>query len=322
MRNRPQSARVFFSRRFPSLGPIQYGRGRPLPPPGGIQQLLDDREELLFLHGFGQERSSALFHRAFAMLGAGSRGDDENGNAARGRILAQVRHQFVAIHSRHFDVSHEQVAAHLGDQLRGFHPVGGQLHAVPGLLQNPADEFANADRVVSDDHDSFSAEFVHRRRGNTAGDNSGGARRENAGRAGGGNHNIVFRQVRGGQTVHVNQQDETAIGRNRGAREKFYAAQVLAQVLDHHFVLAQNLLDHNAHLPARRAHNDHGQVAVDGFDGRQTQRAIDSHHFRDDAAHLREQFSANVFDFFRAQSTNLLDHRERHRQHGGARAYE
>src|SRR5882672_4449315 len=243
MRNRPQSALVFFSRRLPWLGPIQCGRGRPLPPPGGIHQLLDNREELFFLHGFGQERSSALFHGAFAVLGACSRSDDENRNPAGRRILAQVRHQFVAIHSRHFDVGHKQVATHLSDQLRSFHTVGGQLHAVPGLLQNPADEFANADRVVGDDHDSFSVKFVHRCRGNTAGDNGGGAGRKNTGRAGGGNYHIVFRRVRGGQPVHVNQEDETAIGRNGGAREKFYAAQILAQVLDHHFVLAQNLLD-------------------------------------------------------------------------------
>src|SRR6266853_1168068 len=322
MRNRPQSALVFFSRRLPWLSQIRCRRDGPEPSPGGIHQLLDYCEELLLLHGLGQKRSGAFFHRTLAMLGARSRSDDENRNTARCRILAQMCHQFVAVHARHFDVGDEQVTAYLGNQLRGFHPVGSELHAEPGLLQNPADKFSNADRVVRNDHDSFTPEFIHGRSGNAAGDNGSGAGRENSSRAGGGNHNVVLRRVRGGQPVYIDQEDQAAIGGNRGAWEEFYAAQVLAQVLDDHLVLAQNLLDHNAHLPPRRTHDNHAQVAVDGLNGWQTQRGIDPHHFRDYPAHLGQQLATDVFNFLRAQSSNFLHDGKRHRQDGGARTNE
>src|SRR5271154_4091054 len=53
-------------------------------------------DELIFLHGLGQESRGAFFHRAIAMFFAGAGGDDQHGNAAGGRALAQLSHQFVA----------------------------------------------------------------------------------------------------------------------------------------------------------------------------------------------------------------------------------
>src|SRR5579863_5059552 len=111
-------------------------------------QTFNRRNQLVFLHGLGQEGRRAFLHRAVAMLGSGARGDDENGDAARDGILAQMGHQLVAIHARHFEVGDQEMASDLGDDFGGFEAVGSDFHAIAGLFQHASNEFANADGIV------------------------------------------------------------------------------------------------------------------------------------------------------------------------------
>src|ERR1700730_7368959 len=56
-------------------------------------ELFDRGEQLIFLHRLGQKCCGAFFYGAVAMLSAGGRRDDHDGDAARGRALSQVHHQ-------------------------------------------------------------------------------------------------------------------------------------------------------------------------------------------------------------------------------------
>src|SRR5580698_7770154 len=87
------------------------------------------RYELIFLYWLGHEARGAFLDRAVAMFCSGARGDDEHGNFFRVRVLAQMGHQFVAVHARHFEVGDQQVATNLRDDFRSFKAVGGELHA-------------------------------------------------------------------------------------------------------------------------------------------------------------------------------------------------
>src|SRR5215472_1319957 len=99
------STRIFFSaaRAISILPQHHAGCGSPLGP-FGTGQALDGCYQLVFLYGLCQERHRALFHGAVAVLGAGARRHHQDRNAARDGILSQVRHQFVAVHARHFEV--------------------------------------------------------------------------------------------------------------------------------------------------------------------------------------------------------------------------
>ena len=119
----------------------------------------------------------------------------------------------------------ERELTHLRDQLRGLQPVRSKLHGISSLLQNSADEFADADRVVRNDHDFFRGGFIHRGGGNTAGSDGQGSGSENASRVGRGHDNVHFRGGRAGQTVHIHQQDQTSIGGYRRSGEELDAAQ-------------------------------------------------------------------------------------------------
>src|SRR5882672_1446331 len=162
------------------------------------------------------------------------------------------------------------MTTNLGDEFRGFQSVRSELHAIPSLLENSAYEFADADGIIGNNHDFFRGGFIHRGGGNTAGSDGQGSGSENASRVGGGDDHVNFRGGRAGQPVHIHQQDQTSIGGNRGSRKEFDAAQVLAKILDDHFVLAENFFNHHAHLASRGAHDHHIHVAVDRLDGRKT----------------------------------------------------
>src|SRR5579871_1832753 len=69
--------------------------------------------KLVFLYGLGQKRHCALFHCPVSMLGAGTRRDHHHGNVPSLRILPQMRQQFVAVRSRHFQIGDNQIATRL-----------------------------------------------------------------------------------------------------------------------------------------------------------------------------------------------------------------
>src|SRR6266478_9889504 len=71
-------------------------------------ELFDRGDQLIFLHRLGQERRGAFLHRAIAMLGAGARRNDHHRDSASRRALAQLHHQFITGHARHFEVGDDQ----------------------------------------------------------------------------------------------------------------------------------------------------------------------------------------------------------------------
>src|SRR5271167_4513792 len=66
----------------------RYERSRDL----RSHELFYGGDELIFLHGLGQESRGAFFHRSVAMFFAGARSNDQNGDAAGGRALAKLGH--------------------------------------------------------------------------------------------------------------------------------------------------------------------------------------------------------------------------------------
>src|SRR6266481_779768 len=108
-------------------------------------ELFDRCNQLILLDRLGQECRGAFLHRPIAMLCPRARRNDHHVNAARRRTLAQLHHQFVAGHARHFEIGYDQMAAVLRHQFGGLESIRRQFHAVPVLLQHPADKFAHAD---------------------------------------------------------------------------------------------------------------------------------------------------------------------------------
>src|SRR5229473_7793068 len=111
-------------------------------------KLFDRRDQLIFLHRLGQECGGAFLNRTVSMLCPRARCNDHHGNSPRRWALAQLHHQFVTGHARHFEVGNDQMAAMLGHQFGGFEPIRGQFHAVSVLFQHSADEFAHTDGIV------------------------------------------------------------------------------------------------------------------------------------------------------------------------------
>src|SRR5713101_3339905 len=97
-------------------------------------QLFDRRDQLILLHRLGQECGGAFLHRTIAMLCPRSRRHDHHGNSPCRGALAQLHHQFIACHARHFEVGYDQMAAVLRHQFGGFESIRRQFHAVAVLL--------------------------------------------------------------------------------------------------------------------------------------------------------------------------------------------
>src|SRR5271167_4732584 len=148
------STRIFFTGGMSALAHRYAGSGAPHRP-FRADQALHSRNQLVFLHGFGEERRRALFHCAIAVFGAGARGDHQHRNFSQHGILPQVRHQLVTVHARHFEVGHHQVTTNLRHDFRSFQTVGGQLHAVTRFFQHAPHEFAHADGIVRHHHYAF-----------------------------------------------------------------------------------------------------------------------------------------------------------------------
>src|SRR6267142_3581968 len=228
-------------------------------------KLFDRSEQLIFLHGLGQKCGGAFFYGAIAMLGAGARGDDHHRDAAGGGALPQLNHQFVAGHTRHFQVGDNQVAAVLRDEFGGFQAVGGELHAIAVLFEHAAYELAHADGIVGHDHDALVLDAVNGLSGNRASSDGCRAWSEDARGGGGGLQGTALVWFAGDHTIQVDQENQAAVGSNRGAGKKFYAAQIFAEILDYDFIFAEDFLDDQADLTIANIGDDHAEVAVDGF---------------------------------------------------------
>src|SRR6266566_5068224 len=105
-------------------------------------ELFDRRDQLILLDRLGQECRGTFLHRTIAMLCPRARGNDHHGNSPRRRALAQLHHQFVAGHARHFEIGYDQMAAVLRHQFGGLesivrhHDHALLLDAVDGLGRN------------------------------------------------------------------------------------------------------------------------------------------------------------------------------------------
>src|SRR5579862_10025097 len=140
------STRSFFSVLF-VISILPHRRKHTLPFFRCLQQARHRRNQLIFLNWLRQEPCRPFFQCAFAMLGSCARCDNEHRNPAGGWRLPQMRKQFVAIHSRHFEVGDDQVASHLRHDFRSFETIGRELHAVARFFQHPAHKFAYADGI-------------------------------------------------------------------------------------------------------------------------------------------------------------------------------
>src|SRR5713226_9598470 len=277
-------------------------------------KLFDRRDQLILLDRLGQECSGAFLHRAIAMFCPRARRNDHHGNAPRGRALAQLHHQFVTRHAWHFEVGDDQMAAVLRHQFGGFESIRRQFHAVPVLLQQPADEFAHADGVVRHYDYALLLDAVDGLGRNASARNRCRARRKDSRGAGAGLYRPTLARFCRHHAVQVDQQNEAAIGSNRRTGEEFYTAKVFAQVLDNDFVLAENVFHDEANLPVSGICHHHPEVSIEWFESRQAQIGIQSHDLSNYVTHLGQQFSADIFDFVGAQPADFLDHRQWQRE--------
>src|SRR5207245_641691 len=82
-------------------------------------KLFNCRDQLIFLHRLGQKCRGAFLDRTISMLCPCARRNDHHGNSPCRRALAQLHHQFVSGHTRHFEVGNDQMAAVLRHQFGG-----------------------------------------------------------------------------------------------------------------------------------------------------------------------------------------------------------
>src|SRR6266446_951941 len=303
-----------------AIGPLRHRNNR-------VRRLrsyefFDRSEQLIFLDGLGQKSGGAFFDGPVAMFGAGARRDDHDRNAARRGALTQLHHKLIAGHARHFEVSDNQVAAVLGDEFGGFQAVGGQLHAITVLLEHAADKFAHADGVVGNDDDALVLDAIDGFGGNGAASDRGRARSEDARGRRGRLQGAAFAGFGGHHAIQVDQENQPAVGRDGCAGEELDATQILAEVLDDDFVLAEDFLDNQADLAIAGVGHNHAEIAVDGFERRQAEIGVQTDNFGDHVANLSQQLAAHVFDLVGAEPANFLDHGERKREAGAAAAHE
>src|SRR5579883_1372933 len=277
-------------------------------------ELFDGGEELIFLHRLGEEGGCAFLHGAVAMLRAGARSDHHHGNSFGCRALTELSHQFIPGHAGHFQVGDHQMAAVLADEFGGFQTIGGELHAVAVLFQHAADEFADADGVVSDNNDALLVDAIDGFGGDRAASDGGGAGSKDARRAGAGLDGSAFVWFRGDHAVEIDQENQAAIGSDGGAWEELHPAEIFAEVFDDDFVFAEDFFHDHADLAIAGIGDNHAEVAVDGLEGRQAEIRVKADDLGDDVAHLGEQLAADVFDFVGAQAANLFDDGERKRE--------
>src|SRR5579859_1144170 len=277
-------------------------------------QLFHRCQQLIFLHRLGQKRRRAFLHGAVSMFCARARSHHHHRYSLRGWALPQLRHQFVPGHSRHLEVGDHHVASVLRHKFRRFQSIRRQFHAVTVLFQHPAHEFPYADRVVRNHNHALLIHAVDRFRRNRAPRHGRRTRRKYARSTGTGLHGAAFVRLRRHHAVQIDQQDQAAIGGDRGSRKELYSPEIFAQVLDNDFIFAEHFFNHHADLPIPRVCHYHAEISIDGFKRRQPEIRVQPHNFRHNVAHLGQQFSANVLNFIRAQPPDLLHHRQRQRK--------
>src|SRR5580704_6005110 len=256
------------------------------------------------------------------MFGAGAGGDDQDRNLSGDGILAQMGHKLIAVHTRHFEVGDDQVAADLGDEFGCFEAVGCEFHAIASFFQHAADEFADADGIVGDDYDAIVLDGIHGACWDAASGDCFGTRSKNAGSGRRGGERVAFGGVRGSETIQINQQDEAASGRDGGAGEEFLAAEITAEILKAGSVFAENFFNDYAHLFSGDFDYDHVEIAVQRFERWQGELDVETDDFGDDVADAGEKFSADVFDFAGFQPANLFDDGQRQSEDRCAAAHE
>src|ERR1700734_3670597 len=116
--------------------------------------------------------------------------------------------------------------------------------------------------------------------------------------------------------------EEAAIGRDRGAGEKLYAAEIIAEILDDNFIFAENFFNDDAHLFSGDFHDDHVEIAVQRFEWRQRKLDVEADDLSNYIAYAREELSADVFDFAGLEAANFFDDGQRQSEDGCAAAHE
>src|SRR6266849_1201235 len=203
-------------------------------------KLFNRCDQLIFLHRLSQKCRRTFLNRTIAMLCPRTRGNDHHGNPPCRWALAQLHHQFVSGHTRHFEIGDDQMATMLSHQFGGFKAIRRQFHAVSVLFQHSADEFAHADGVVRHHDYAFLFYAVDSFGRYASARNRRRARRKDSRCTGAGLYGPAIARFCRNHTVQVDQQNKAAVRCDSRAREEFHPAQIFAQILDNDFVFAEN----------------------------------------------------------------------------------
>ena len=98
---------------------------------------------------------------------------------------------------------------------------------------------------------------------------------------------MTFCGVRRNQAIQVDQENQAAVRRNRRTGKEFHATQIIAQVLDDDFVLAEDFFHDDADMFSGHLHDDHVKVAVQRLKRRQSELQVQADYFRNRAANAR-----------------------------------
>src|ERR1700732_110542 len=204
------------------------------------------------------------------MFRAGAGGNYKNRDSRRHGILPEMGQQFVAVHPRHFQVGDHQMAAHFRDNLGGFETIGSKPYAIAGFFKHASHKFSDADRIVRDYHNAVGLYRIDCLCGNVSGSYSfsAGCKYSRSGRRR--RKGVALRGIVRNESIQVNEQDQASIRCKRGAGEEFDAPQIIAQVLDNDFVLAQHFFDYYANLLSSYLHDDHMKISVDRYEWRES----------------------------------------------------
>src|SRR6516162_5166002 len=271
-------------------------------------QFFERREELIFLHRLREESGSPFLHRAITVFCARARGDNHHRNPFGRGALAELGHQFIARHARHFEVGDHEMAALLCNEFGRLKSVCRQINPVSVLFKHAPDELPHADRVIRDHNDALLVNAINGVAWNRASRHRRGTGRKHPRSAGAGLQSAPFVRFCRDHTIQIDEENQAAIGGDGGAREQLHAPQIFAQIFDDDFVLAEDLFHYQSDLSASSVRDHHAEIPVDRFKGRQPEIGVDANDLCDDVADLGQQLSADVLNFVGPQPANFLDH--------------
>src|SRR5882762_1802940 len=113
-----------------------------------IDQRLDGVEQLAFLVRLAEIVVDAELDGTRPVLFTDPRSDHHDRNILEARIVAYVGGDFVAVHSRHFDIEQYDVRQVLLQQRHGVHAVLGRHHPHAVAFEQPLRHAAHRDGVV------------------------------------------------------------------------------------------------------------------------------------------------------------------------------